>query len=346
MTTFANRYVAIGKESTFGTAVPATAYGEVDDEGFQENFDVLVREDMNRYGAKKAIDSKHFAEGSFSMAFQPDRFTMMCLHGVMGTHAPGDTAGAGNTLAEVNQVTSPSTSLPSYTFRIGRDDNEHIYAGQVIESVSISANIGEYVMMSVNTTGQKASTSLTSLDTPSYTYTGDAAHFVGCFVNFEDKATNSAFSNLVQSIDLEIRTNRDLDNSYTLGSDTCVRAPPMQRREITGTITFHKGVLSGDVGAGDEPHYTELLQGHLHNGTDANPAISMLFRVDANNEMRIDIPKVHYMQPTTNVSGRDSQTMSVEFTALYDEVSTHMCIIEFDSEDTNFKDSSPLDMDA
>lgn len=346
MPTFANRYVSMGKESTFGTAVTADAYGEIDDESFQENFDVLVREDMNRYGAKKALDSKHYAEGSLTMALQPDFFTMRCLHGIMGTHSPGGTPGVDDTLAEINQVSSPTAELPSFTFLVGRDDNEHEYHGQVIESISVSANIGEYAMMTVTTTGKSQDTTLNSLATPSYTYTGDAAHFVGTYVNFEDPATNSAFSALVQSIDFEIRTNRDLDNSYGLGSATCVRAPPVTRREISGTITFHKAVLSGDVGAGDEPHYTELLQGHLHNGTDGNPAISCLFEVDNLNKIRFDFPKVHYSQPQTSVSGRDSQTMTVEFTGLYDETSTHMCIIVFSSEDTKLKGGGATDMDA
>jgi len=340
MTTFANRYVAVGEESTYGTAVAADAYGEVDDESFAENFDLLGRDDLNRFGTQKMTDGKHYAEGGINAALQPDFFVMRLIHGVYGIRTPGGTPGVGDTLGETT-----ASSLKSFTVRIGRDDNEAVYPGQVVQSISISANVGEYAMFSANLTGKKTTTTLASLGTPAYDYTGDAAHFVGAYVNFEDLATNSAFSSLVQSIDFEINTNRDMDNSYTLGSDTCVRAPPVQRREITGNITFHKAVLSGDV-AVDEPHFTELLQGHLADGTDSNPAISILYEVTALDYIRFDFFKVHYGVPVTNVSGRDSQTMTVPFTVLYDPTYAAMSKVTFSSTSTKLKGGGAVDMDA
>jgi len=340
MTTFANRYVGIGRESTFGSAVTSDAYGEVNDESYSENFDVLTRADITRYGAEKAIDTKHYATGSFTLPLQPDFFVMRLLHGLYGTHTQGATPGVEDTLTEVVSV-----DLDSYTVRIGRDDNAHEFAGQVVESVAISASIGEYAMMTANLTGKGANTTLASLVTPSYDYAGDAAHFAGAYVNFEDLATNAAYSSLVQSIDFEITTGRDLDNSYTLGSNTCARAPPITLREITGSITFHKAVLSGDV-AVDEPHYTELLAGLLHDGDASNPAISILFEVDALNYLRFDFAKVHYGVPETSISGRDSQTMTVPFTALYDSTLTAMSVVTFSSESTKLKGGGATDMDA
>ena len=338
MTTFANRYIGIGKESTFGSAVASDAYGEMDDESFTENFDVLTRGDITRFGATKATDSKHYLEGSVNGPLQPDFFIMRLINGVYGAHTPGGTAGVDDNLSE-----GGANTLPSFTVRIGRDDNNYEYAGQVVSSFSVSANVGEYAMFSATLTGQGGN-SIGALSSPSYDYTGDAAHFVGAYVNFEDLATNAAYSKLVQSIDFEINTNRDLDNSYGLGDSTCIRAPPMQMREISGNITFHKAVLSGDVVV-DEPHYTELEAGHLNSGTAANPAISILFEVDSLNKIRFDFFKVHYGVPTTSISGRDSQTMSVPFTALYDATSG-MSKVTFSSESTKLKGGSATDMDA
>ncbi len=352
MTTFANRYVSVAVEHAYGDAQTADAYGEIDEESFNETFDVLQRPDMNRYGAQKAVDSKHYASGSFSMPLQPDQFTMICLHGIMGIHTPGTTAGVGDKLSE-----SSGAALNSFTFRVGRDDKEYTFAGQVIESISISSSVGEYAMMSVNTTGAKAqfkpsdatSIAMATLATPAYTYTGDAAHFVGAYVNFEDLATSSAYSQFVQSIDFEISTNRDMDNSYTLGSDTCVRAPPIQLREVSGSITFSKAILSGDV-VTDEPDYLDLIRtGSYHSGTATNPAISALFYIDATNNIRFDFHKVHYEAPQTSVSGRDTQTMTVSFTGLYDETATEMVNILFSSEDSTLKvvdGSTPVDIDT
>tara|TARA_R110000851_G_scaffold110632_4_gene233517 strand:- start:21581 stop:22624 length:1044 start_codon:yes stop_codon:yes gene_type:complete len=347
MTSYANRYVSMVKEGTYGTPITtATAFGEVDDEGFTESFDVLSRPDMNRYGASKALDSKHYADGSYSMPLQPDRFTMMSLHGLFGTHTAGGTAGTDDTLTEVG-------ALPSYTYLVGRDDNAFTYAGQVISDCSISASVGEYAMISFNTTGMRsqfnlsngATVALASLASPSYDYTGDAAHFVGAYVNFEDVASTSAYSKLVQSISIDIKTNRDMDNSYGLGDSTCTRAPPIGLREITGSITFHKNVLTGDV-ATDEVDFSSLIAGEFHDGTATNPALSVLFYVDANNKIRLDVTKVHYEAPTTNVSGRDQQTMSVNFMGLYDAGTTSMSKITFSSTSTAFTGGAKVDLDA
>tara|TARA_R110002012_G_scaffold90770_3_gene221680 strand:+ start:190 stop:1230 length:1041 start_codon:yes stop_codon:yes gene_type:complete len=317
------RYVSVGKESTYNTPVSAEAVGEVESESFQQSFDVMKRNDMNYYGAAKAIVSKKTAEGSISMALQPDNFTLMMLHGIMGTDSETSSATAQRTFGEI--PVSSGAVLPSYTFRIGRDEHEHIFAGQVIESISVSASTGEYAMLTVSTTGAGQNSSTATLATTVPVYTKDAAHFSKVFVDFEGTATNSNFSKLVQSVDFEIKTNRDIDNSYALGDETCVRAPPVQLREISGSLTFHKSLLSGDTSGNNEPHFNELMGATSANGQAifapagaSVPGISLLFEVDSDNFIRFDFFKVHFEMPETSVSGRDSQTMSVNFHGLYD----------------------------
>tara|TARA_Y100001937_G_scaffold9773_1_gene12007 strand:+ start:913 stop:1941 length:1029 start_codon:yes stop_codon:yes gene_type:complete len=311
------RYVSVGKESSFGSAVAAEAVGEVESEGFQQIYDVLKREDMNYYGSAKAVISRLYSEGSITMALQPDDFTLMLLHGIMGEDAPGGSASDTRTFTE-NLVNS-TAQLPSYTFRVGRDDKEHIFPGQVIESISVSSSIGEYAMMTVNTVGQKQSSATATLGTAVPSYTGDAAHFHKAFVRFEAAASTSAHSNLVQSIDFEIKTNRDVDNSYNLSEDTCVRPPPSTMREVSGSITFHKALLTSDV-ADNEVFFDELRPGtaNVVNPSSTTPALSVLFEVDSNHFIRFDFAKLIYEMPETSVSGRDSQTMSVSFHGLYD----------------------------
>lgn len=344
------RYVSLGKESTYNTAATATAVGEVESEGFQQSYDILKRSDMNYYGAANAIASKLTAEGTVSMALQPDSFTLRCLHGIMGSHTPGAAYDDEGTLEEI--AVSASTALPSFTFRVGRDEKEHVFPGQVIESISVSASIGEYAMMTVNTMGAKQDGTLGTLATDLPTYYGDAAHFAATHVNFEAAATDSDFSDLVQSIDFEIKTNRDMDNSYGLGEETCVRAPPPTIREISGSITFHKALLSGDVGDA-EPHFAELLPGGSAsevNPAAAAPALSALFYVDADNYLRFDFFHLIYESPESSVSGRDTQTMTVNFHALYDKTSggaASMCKVTYKTSDAGMDNSgTPIDLDA
>jgi hypothetical protein len=314
------RYVSVGKETTYNTAASATAVGEIESESFSNTYDIAKRADMNYYGSAKTVVGRQSAEGSITLPLQPDKFLANVLMGVFGSHDNNSAAGP-HTFSEL--AVSSSTVLPSYTFRVGRDDNEHIFPGQVIESIAVSASIGEYAMLTVNTVGAKQSSSTGTLATAVTGYTGDASHFSQAFVNFEAVATSSDFSKRVQSIDFEIRTNRDIDNSYALGSDTCERAPPVTIREITGSITFDKALLTSESTEG-EPFFNELMgattssNAALFNPGSGAPALSVLFRAGTADDIRFDFFKVQYEMPETSVSGRDSQTMTVNFHGLYD----------------------------
>ena len=61
--------------------------------------------------------------------------------------------------------------------------------------------------------------------------------------------------------------------------------------------------------------------------------------------IRFDFFKVHYGAPTTGISGRDSQTMTVPFTALYDTTAA-MSKVTFSSASTKLKGGGATDMDA
>lgn len=350
MATHHTRYVSMAKETTgYNVAATADYVGEIESEGFQQSYDVLKRNDMNYYGARAAVASKLTSEGSMSMALQPDAFTLCCIHGLFGVHS-SVTATSG-VIEEIG--VDSTTALPSYTFRVGRDDNEHVFPGQVLESMSVSASVGEYAMVTFNTMGAKQDPTLGTLATALPTYTGDAAHFAQAYVNFEGAATSSDFSELVQSIDFEIKTNRDMDNSYGLGSETCVRAPPVTIREVSGSLTFHKALLSSEVTGNSEPYFAELLPGGSAAENvpgSATPALSALFYVDANNYIRFDFFHLVYESPESTVTGRDSQTMTVNFHALYDASASGgaaMCKVTYGTEDpTMAGGGTPIDFDT
>lgn len=315
------RYVSLATEATYNSPeLTADAVGEVESETFQQTYDILKRSDMNYYGSAKAVTSKLMSSGAVTMALQPDAFTFMCLHGIMGVDSASNATDA-RVFTEI-PVTAHDT-LPSFSVHCGRDEFEHVFAGQVVDSISVSSSIGEYAMMTVNFTGAKQNDDNGALASAVPAYTGDAAHFSKAFVNFEAAADSSTnFSPHVQSIDFEIRTNRDMDNTYSLSSDTCVRKPPVTMREISGSITFHKSLNSAtatDI-AKNEPHINDLMSGAnaLKNPGSSAAALSALFYVDANNYIQFNFPKVIYEMPETSVSGRDSQTMTVNFHALYD----------------------------
>jgi len=56
MTTFANRYVGISREATYGslTSIGTEVMGEVDDESIVHAFDILDRGDVSYWGMTKS----------------------------------------------------------------------------------------------------------------------------------------------------------------------------------------------------------------------------------------------------------------------------------------------------
>lgn len=335
MTALTNRYVTLQKEGPANYGVEPTAataklwLGEVDDESFGQNFDLLTRADISRYGASKTVAGLRYSEGDVNLPLQLDDFNSFCLFSAFGVDTYAATTPKSHTLTE----TTDDANFASFTVRVGMEDREHTYPGMVLNSLSISANINEYVMMTYSFVGcgETAVAALTTpgggagTDPPAFG-TLDALHFAKAYISFETAATDSNFSKLVKSISLEINLNRDTDNASALGKNTYMVSPPPQLREITGSIELNTG---NDI-AGEEtdktPTYEELRGFLLHNGAAATPALMLRFEDGSTpaNYFEIKIPKVAYEAPEMSLSGRDTATLSMNFVGLYDETAGYM----------------------
>ena len=321
MPTFATRYVALKRETAYGGGTGSnTAYGEVDDESMSHNFDILTRSDMSRFGAAKSINGKEYSEGGLNFAIQCDDFAALCFWGIYGA----DTATPATPVDKHLLTEAVASTLPSFEISIGRDDNEHTYSGCAVSRLAISASIGEYVTMSVDFVG-KAESAIGSLATPTFGgATLDAVAFDTCAVHFNNDATASDY---VKSISIEWNTNLDTDNACALGNSTYIRQPPMQMREITGSVEFTRIILDA-AGAPtspaqqSEPAYDDLIAVNgLEFNADAaatDTAIKMVLTDVDSNVVTIELFKVRWEAPDSSVSGRDSQTETLNFTALYD----------------------------
>ena len=330
MTALTNRYVTLQLESTYGTEPTASEagqfLGEVDDESFSQNFDLLTRTDISRYGASKSIQGATFSEGDVNLPLQLDDFNAYCLFSAFGIDTFN---GAATPKSHIFDEVTNDALLPSFCIRVGREEKEHTYCGMVLNSLTLAANINEYVMMTYSFMGCGES-SVSALQTPGGGGTNppafstvDALHFAKAFVRFEGVASSTNFSTMVKSISIEINLNRDQDNAYALGTTTYTVAPPPQQREITGSIEFNRDVAAA---SDNEPTYDELRGFLLHNGSSAAPAI-MIRLEDAStpaNYLELKLPKVVYEAPELNVSGSDTSTMSVSFVALFDETDANM----------------------
>jgi hypothetical protein len=305
---FVNRFVAINKESSYGVTGSTYYYGEVDDESFKHQYDILTRDDLSRYGASKAVTGKEYSSGDFNLALINDNFTGQLLKGIFPTDTTGSVSGG-----LYPHVFTEAGTFPTFTIAIGRETKEHYYKGCVVDSLSVSANINEYGMVSASMVG-KAEASTENIGTLTATFADglDALYFADAKVFFNGNATAS---NAVKSISFDINLNVDTDNACGLGNATYLRQPPSQRREISGTIEFNRILHSAVVA---EPDYNSLI---ATDGVELSGS-GVELKVQFGNESVADILtfnfyKIRFEAPESNVSGRDTQTMSVPFVALF-----------------------------
>ena len=155
------------------------------------------------------------------------------------------------------------------------------------------------------------------------TYSGDAVdgfHFADGTVTFSDNGTDTQASTKIKSISVDFNMNLDTDAACSIGDRTYIRQPEPQMREITGTIEFSDASTTSDFGSTNvTPGYDMMLAtgGKLFDGDYAQPAIDLLF-TNGTQSIRMKILKVRWEAPTANVSGRDTQSLSLNFVALYD----------------------------
>jgi len=318
MSEFNNRYISITKETTNYTTNAGSGtevYGEVDDESLMHRYDLLTRQDMSRSIASKSVTGTEYSEGGFNLAAQIDPFLGNVFRAFFK-----DTCSSGNS----HVFTEPTGTevLPSFTIQVGREQKEHTYKGMVGNNLSISANVGEYVMVSADFVG-KAESATGDLQTPSFGGDSlDALYFSNGSVILNDGtgSANSTASASIKSFSLDISMNRDTDNAYGLGNSTYTRPPIAQRREITGSLELNQ-VIYGATPTGDDPSYDNLIaaDGDMYNAGSALPAIKITLNEESGTDnIEIALYKVRFEAPEANVSGRDTNTMTVNFVALYD----------------------------
>jgi len=323
MTNLAARYVAIDVESTYGAGAASVAriYGEVDEESITQNFEIMSRDDFTRRGTRKTVEGTKYTTGDLSWAMLGDQFTGRMIGNAFGANSKSGSGPYTNAITE----TTDDGAFDSFEIFVGRDGKgtgsskgtEYRYPGMVLDSLTIGANVNEYVMCSAGFVGCGMEDAENAPVDPSNSdlHSGDAFHFINASVKFEG---NANVSTRVKSVELSINLNRDTENAYALGNTTYTRAPPPQKREITGSIEFNQ-MIDSQVAERDEVFFKELAAGLLVDGTASSPALTLTFGGGTNESLVIKLFKVQYDPPSANINGRDTMTMSASFTVLYDE---------------------------
>ena len=218
-----------------------------------------------------------------------------------------------------NEPVLSTHAYPSYTMRVGREGKEHTFTGMVASKLSVSANLNEYVMASVDFGGKNEETPTTlRTDVDFAGLDADALHFADAEVYFEDNATKTV---KVQQISFEININRNIDSAYAVGNRSFTRAPPTQTREITGSMEFNEVIYSDIDDYINEPTYPQLTGSQVHKIQPryGKPAIRIKFASETGNDyIEFYFYNVRFEAPEASVSGRDPNRMSVNWQAYYD----------------------------
>ena len=278
----------------------------------------------------KTATGKRYGEGSVNMAMDTSPFfAYLCV----GMYPKTAVSGSGPYVHALTEIAHADgfdggDDYSAWDFKIYRDEKMHRYTSMLLNRLSIRANVGEYVQVSADFVGKaEGSDSQTSPvaigasldDNP---HTVDALHFSQATVIFDDGSGNTTATTSLASIEFDINLNRDVDASYSLGNDTCVRAPVPQRREITGNVEFFAPIHTDTF---DEPTYAELIAsgGSVYDPSAGTPAIKLLFTNGAE-IVQFELLRVRWEAPESTISGRDTQTMRVPFIALYDNTQNAM----------------------
>ena len=319
---FDSRYVSIEKESTYGTD-PASSpiFGEIDDESFKHIYETMVREDMSKYGASKVVRGKEYCEGSLNTVMMTDDFTCTMIAGLFAS----DTVTAGTPNSHKLEEGDATTDFyPTFSIHIGRTARDHTFAGMSVNKMSVSASVGDFTSMSFECQGKSESASSGTMQSPSFP-DNEPMYYANAEMFFKGNATKSAD---VKSSDFEISVNRDLDSGFSIGNLTLTQAPPVTRRSISGNIEFNNPMYTA---SNDEPTYDQLTQNtgstFIYDSSSAGaPVLRKKYIETASADITFDFFKVVFDSPETSVSGRDHQTMTIPFFALFDNTNT--CMVE------------------
>lgn len=313
------RYIGIGEEATYGTEVAATNYLKgASTEEFETKLDNIIIDSMTYLTHEDAAAGKKHSEGGFTAPVTAENGIGWLLKWALGnltTTQPDAT----NSPSVYLHTILPANTVKSFTSRIGRDDEEIPYAGQLIKSIEITGKIDELVIVKITTVGKGEGAS-GSLNTPTYTTTR--------YLKFTDSAITiggTDYTGKVSSIDIKIDNKFNTDKAYALGNAEFQVQPVLEGREVTGTI---------DLIDKDGTIKTAFL-----NTTKA--AIVVTFTGDAidasyNEYLKITIPAAVYDSYKDSVDKTTQVAPSVPFKAVYDATTTGEIKAELENTVTSY----------
>lgn len=293
------RYIGVGEETVYGTAVAATDFIEGINEAVNTRIEDKAQETMAIRADEKSQSGLMTSEGSFEMYVEPENGFGWLLKWALGDPV---SAVVGTSTTYTHTWSPPSDTLDAFTVRIGRETKEHVFPGCLIDQLEISAETGDYAIARVTVMG-KDEDAPGSLGTPTFS---DLKAFIFTGAAFEiDDGVNTT----LRTFNLLINNNTETD-AHTMGDGAYQAQPDVQRLDITGTL---------DLSDFDNTEFTSFT-----GGSSVKLMLKFTGEVVAASpthtyELTITLPKCIYQDYESNISARDVQRARTPFKAYYDD---------------------------
>ena len=147
------RYVALGKESSFGAEASPTRYIDLARESFGTRHDWIIPELASARWPKYALKGPIRVEGSLDMYVRADNIGEILL-AVLGCVSSGqpDPDNAPNVY---EHTFGPAETLPSYTIHVASEVTGRKFLGCVARRLELTCAVGELLGASVDFLGRE-----------------------------------------------------------------------------------------------------------------------------------------------------------------------------------------------
>lgn len=294
----AGAQLAIGKESSWGTAVPDTMLVNFTSESLAAAVTKTEEESLLAAKAAAAYDLLGIkVAGDISFILKPENAGFFVKAALGGTDVVVQNQGG---VTGQHQHTIPaqsaSGSIPSYTLIVNRKQAIKKYSGCKVDSLKLAAKAGDYVRVTVSVKGKDESTgTVTSTVPPSK----KAYKFIGGTLSLGGTSMD------ITGVDLDYQNGLD-DGVQTSASGLYASEPVHSKRKISLNIEMPYDTNSEAIRNTNYLTETVLSTAVLHLESPEIIAVASKFRMD------ITLANVAILEAKVNVGGNGLLTISIK----------------------------------
>lgn len=306
----------LGKETTYGNAGTASEQVKISSESFKEVYN-KIDEGLatGGRGAGLLATMGIGVEGSIATLFRPDMGYL--LKGALGVEAvTASTEGKKHTFTAIGN--SETDHLPSWTCYVDRKVKKFAYVGCKVNTLSLSAEAGNYLSCEVSFNGKKENVGVTMT---SITPSGLRAFK---FAQGKAYVGDGEIADIT-SMSLEINNNLDAQKQ-TSSTGSFYKEPEVGIREITSNLSMIYSLAA------------ETIREQLYK-SDNTFSLKLEFVSDEMIDeeepykMTITLPCCQMSDATANMSGMDTLPMDVSV-SVADNLSDELITVELINADT------------